>query len=510
MPDAVGVAARLPRLPALVASRPAAASLGAGVLAGLGHVPFSLVPLALGGLALSLILLDRARSTRAAFLAGWLTGTGYFATTLHWIVEPFLVDVGRHGWMAPFALVFIATGLALFWGAAFGAARWLGRSGWPLAFAWATALAVAEMLRGYVLTGFPWALVGYVWTEGPAIQLASVTGAFGLTFLTLALVAVAVRLSQRPGPAWKAVLALPWLLPLGAGWLMLEPSTVMPEEPAVVRLVQPNAPQHRKWDPDWVPLYFDRQLDYTRAPGKPDLIVWPETAVPFLLEDGHPALARIAEAAGDTPLVLGGQRVEGLRAFNSLILTGDDGGVAALYDKHHLVPFGEYIPFGQLARLAGLRSFAARDGYGYTPGPGPALLDLGPLGQVLPLICYEAIFPQDVTGAPRRPDWMLQITNDAWFGTFSGPYQHLAQARVRAVEQGVPMLRVANTGVSAVIDAQGRITASLPLGEAGFLDARLPAARPPTLYARTGDWATLGVLLLAFASLLASRRRERR
>jgi apolipoprotein N-acyltransferase len=270
----------------------------------------------------------------------------------------------------------------------------------------------------------------------------------------------------------------------------------------VVRLVQPNAPQHQKWDPAWAPIFFQRQIEASAAAPRPDLIVWPEAAVPVLLEDAGPAFDAIAAAAGGVPVALGIQRRDRARIYNSLVVLDETGAVGDLYDKHHLVPFGEYFPLGDLAAGFGLYGFAAREGDGYSAGPGPALVDLPGLGRALPLICYEAVFARDVNRAPGRPDLLLQVTNDAWFGTRIGPYQHLAQARMRAVEQGLPMVRVANTGISAMIDPLGRITAMLPLGEAGHVDAALPAPLPPTLYARTGDLALFALLLVALGVTL--------
>ena len=193
-------------------------------------------------------------------------------------------------------------------------------------------------------------------------------------------------------------------------------------------------------------------------------------------------------------------------------MVGAGGAVTAIYDKHHLVPFGEYIPFGDLVfRLTGIAAFAAQEGFGYSAGTGPAVLDLGPrLGRALPLICYEAVFPGILRAAPARADWILQITNDAWFGTLTGPWQHYALARLRATEQGLPLVRVANTGVTAVVDAHGRAVVAMGLGRRGFLDARLPAALPPTPYARLGEWPLGGVLLAGFAGLLLWRRRPAR
>jgi apolipoprotein N-acyltransferase len=215
----------------------------------------------------------------------------------------------------------------------------------------------------------------------------------------------------------------------------------------------------------------------------------------------------IAEAAGGVPVALGVQRSEGLRYFNSLAVIGPDAVPRAVYDKFHLVPFGEYIPFGDLAARFGLSAFAAQAGNGYTAGPGAALLDLGDLGRVQPLICYEAVFPQDLRAVPARPDWLLQATNDAWFGQLSGPWQHLAQARMRAIEMGLPLARAANTGISAMIDARGRVVAALGLDRAGVVDADLPAALPVTPYARLGDLPVLLVLIGAMGALAAVRRK---
>ena len=226
--------------------------------------------------------------------------------------------------------------------------------------------------------------------------------------------------------------------------------------------------------------------------------------MPNLLSDAGPVLEAVARASGGAPAALGVQRREGARLHNSLVLTGPEGAVAALYDKHHLVPFGEFFPLGSLASRVGLRGLAAGDGAGYAAGPGPRLIEIPGVGLALPLICYEAVFPRDTRVTPR-PRLMLHVTNDAWFGTFAGPHQHLAQARARAIEQGLPILRAANTGVSAAIDAKGIVLGHLPLGATGHLDARLPAALAPTLYARTGD-APLALGLAALLALAAFRR----
>ncbi|MBO9477981.1 apolipoprotein N-acyltransferase [Shimia sp. R11_0] len=475
-----------------------------GFLAGLGHPPFDLWFVSLLSFAAVFVLLAQTPQWRRALALGMAFGSGYFAMSLHWIVEPFFVDPLRHGWMAPFAIVFISVGLSLFWGAGFALARWLG----PRGRAVALTLTGAEILRAYVLTGFPWAMPSYVLLDRLAGQGASFVGPHGMN-LAFFLVAVALAAGFKRKRGWPLagaaaalVFALGWPLPKADAPAVSEPRPV-------VRLIQPNAPQHQKWDPAYSGLFFERMVRYTSEGAvRPDLIVWPETAVPVLLNYAEETLQIIARAAKGTPVVLGINRFEGTRIYNAAILLDGTGQVRARYDKHHLVPFGEYIPLGDLLSQIGITGMASQYGEGFSPGPGPALMDLGDLGKALLLICYEAVFPQDVTGAPERPDFLLHLTNDAWFGNFSGPFQHLAQARMRAVENGLPVLRAANTGVSAVIDPQGRVLASLALNTEGALDVTLPQAGAPTFYSQTGD-LPLALGLIGLLLTVAWRRRRR-
>lgn len=441
----------------------------------------------------------------------WAAGTGYFAASLFWIVEPFFIEPERHGWMAPFALVLMAGGMALFWAVAGWMAARLGHGRGRLV-ALVAALVTLELLRGWIFTGFPWAMLGHVLVGTPLMQLAAVAGAGGLSLLVVVaalLPALGRSMSQRGGAVLTSVALM------GTLWVWGSTQTDLPT-PAdhVVRLAQPNAPQAEKWQGDNPQRFFNRLLDQTAAPASPApaLIVWPETAVPFFLEYAGDGLAIMAQAAHehgpDTLLGFGVQRYDDGRYYNSLAILDITARVTQVYDKHHLVPFGEYVPLSEFLLGSGLAGFAAQVLQGYSPGPGPALLDFGPLGHALPLICYESIFPRHLRGT-ERPDWVLQITNDAWFGEMTGPFQHLAQARLRAVEQGLPVLRSANTGVSAVIDARGGLVAELGLGETGFLDAPLPAALPPTIYARFGDVPLWGALLAMLGTMAALRWRHR-
>jgi apolipoprotein N-acyltransferase len=399
----------------------------------------------------------------------------------------------------------MSAGLALFWAAAAAAGHRMA-AGRRRALALALTFAAAELARGYLFTGFPWALIGHVWIGTPLAQVTALAGPNGLTLMTTLAAALPVA------AGWGGVGMCLAILASAAGFGLWRLELPAPADRALtVRLVQPNAAQDEKWDPARARLFLDRQLDFTAALPRPDLVIWPETAVPYLLERTPELGPLVAKAAGGATVVLGIQRSDGLRGWNSLAVFAPDGRVAAVYDKHHLVPFGEYIPLGDLAsEWFGITAFAARDGNAYSAGPGPSLIDLGAgLGRVLPLICYEAVFPQDLRGLPARPDWLLQATNDAWFGTLTGPYQHLAQARLRAIEQGLPLLRAANTGVSAVIDARGRLRAELSLGQAGYIDSALPGVMPAPPYARLGE-APVVLLLIGFGLGLAAPWRVRR
>ncbi|MDG1289516.1 MAG: apolipoprotein N-acyltransferase [Lentibacter sp.] len=496
----------LPWLSELPVSRQMCLAALAGLITSLGLAPFGLWPIALVALACIYLMMLSAQSRRSAGVIGWAAGTGYFALALVWIVEPFMVDPWRHGWIAPFALFFMSAGLALFWGTAFAFAHGRGR------LAFIGALALAELARAHLLTGFPWAMLGYLWSESPMALYAAIIGPHGLTVLALiTAVSLATRPARLPLTGYLPLIAV--LAALACVPLIRQDTSAPPDAP-LVRLIQPNAPQHQKWDPAFVPIFFERQLAFTRAPSltgpRPDLIIWPETAVPWTLGRAETALNMISDAAGDVPVVVGIQRFDGPRLFNSLALLGPTGQVATVYDKHHLVPFGEYIPYGNWLARFGIRGFAAQEGDGYSAGAGSMPIDIEGVGRFTPLICYEAIFPAYSAAFNQTATHLLQITNDAWFGEVSGPQQHLSQTRMRAIEQGIPLIRAANTGISAVIDAQGRVLASIPLGTAGFIDVPLPERLPPTLYSQTGDWSALVLILLLLAASWQRTRTERR
>ncbi|PKP71496.1 MAG: apolipoprotein N-acyltransferase [Alphaproteobacteria bacterium HGW-Alphaproteobacteria-4] len=491
-----------------------ALAAGLGALAAAGQAPLGWWWLALAAFAGVLSLIARQATAGRAAWIGWAAGAGYGAAAMFWIVEPFLVDAARHGWMAPFALALMAAGIGLFW--AFAAGLGVGIAG-PARSARLLAVALgfgaSDLLRGYIFTGLPWALLGHSFVGTPLAQVAALTGAVGLSLVfALAAAALAIVLSPRSGARFgRAAAGVAAGVMLAGGWVwgasQLAAPMPAPARDIVLRLVQPNATQALKWQPEFARAFFFRQVEMTAAPAarRPDLVIWPETSVPFLLDTPGAGLEIIAEAAAGVPVALGIQRREGTRYFNSLVVLGAAGEVTALYDKFHLTPFGEYIPFGDAFARIGVSAFAARLGNGFSAGAGARVLDLGALGRVQPLICYEAVFAQDLRAAPERPDWLMQVTNDSWFGALAGPQQHLAQARLRAVEFGLPLARAANTGVSAMIDARGRVLAQLPLNAQGFLDVPLPAALPATVYARLGDVPTFAfiVTLMALVAGLA-------
>ncbi|MEL7150164.1 MAG: apolipoprotein N-acyltransferase [Pseudomonadota bacterium] len=483
--------------------RPWIAALAGGFLAAPGHAPFSLWYLAVPGFVVFVWAVTKASTKRQGFTLAWSAATAYFGITLHWIVEPFLVDAATHGWMAPGALILLAGGLALFWGAAGWAAVRFGGSPLRTGLAFATALTVAELVRGYIFTGFPWAMPAYIWAETPLRAAVAYTGSYGLTFLTVlgaALLAStpSFRAGLLAGPAVFALL-------LAGGYARLN-SADAPQALGTVGLVHPSVPQTEKWQRDKVSGHLNRMFGLTEelasAAEPVDLIVWPEVAVVYPLDAAGPILSDVAGAAAGTPVILGINRRDEGEWFNSLVTVQPDGEAGEAYDKVHLVPFGEYIPF----RLGFLRAMAATSSNGFSSGEAVRLIDT-PLGQALPLICYEGIFPRHIFRAGARADYILLITNDAWFGTFAGPYQHLDQARFRAAEHGLPVVRAANSGVSTVIDRFGRVDQALGLDQIGAARHTVQTG-DETLYARTGNIPLVLLLVVLCTGLWWSKPRN--
>lgn len=469
--------------------------------------------------------LMRIRRWRDVALTGWLFGFGQFFAGLYWIGFAFLVEPDLFLWMMPFAVTLLPAALAAFPMLAVLLWHWLF-AGQPRTavrvFGLVLCLVLASWARSAVLTGLPWNLYGMSalgWL--PLAQSARFWGVHGLSLLMLTFAFLPVFLRHERLIGMLISLALPLLVWDGHARLAGEAASRQDAADALrVRIVQPSVPQNEKWVPENRPEIIRNHLELTALPGEgpPDLVVWPETALPVLLEQDVRVRKQIAGILPDAAyLVTGGLRREPLpeptggrswESHNSVFVISSDGGIKAVYDKHHLVPFGEYLPWQKLLERLGLRQLTRLAG-GFAPGGGPETIALEGLGTAFsPLICYEVIFPGRVTASPR-PDVMITVTNDGWFGRSAGPWQHLALGRMRSIEEGLPLLRSANTGVSAVIDAVGRRRALLPLMQRGVLDTVLPPAAPPTLYAKYGD-AAFFALFAFVAALVYSLRGTRR
>ena len=472
-----------------------------GLALGLGHAPFGLSFIYFLILPFLAYACSEAPDGKVGFGVGWWTGFGYFGLTLHWIVEPFFVEPEVTGWMAPFALALMAGGLALFWGAAFGIAARLFNGINARTIGLAALWTLSEYTRGNIFTGFPWGKLTYAFVDLPIIQLTAWFGIYGLGLIILLVAFLPILFGKEiwKGAAFSLVI---FSILFGLGEFRQSGTHENHPDGTIVRLLQPNAAQHLKWRRDLIDVFYNRQLGYSSANTipRPNVIIWPETSLQFFLGQNPQKLQEVANAAGpNTSVIAGIIRREGDWNRNALIYLDEAGGVSAVYDKHHLVPFGEYFPFASFFRQLGLQGLTQMAGT-FQQGDGPKIIEGGNVPRFIPLICYEAIFPQYAGVKGARPDWLVHITNDAWFGTFSGPYQHLAQSRTRAIEQGLPMARSANTGVSAMIDPYGRVVKSLPLGTHGYLDVNLPAPLRPTIYGRFGDipWVILAILLVLF------------
>lgn len=501
-------------------------ALVAGAIVAVGLPPLGWWPLAFIGLPLFLALLETGKrlTWRSGFGLGWGFGLGYFAVAFHWIGYAFLVEADTYLWMMPFMLGILAGGMAIYWGLAALLARRFGGSGLQLALTFSGLLAIAEWLRGHLFTGFPWAAPGLLADGmGGVVQAASVIGMTGLTLVVVLWATLPfVALTDHRWRARLAGLVLILLLPALWAWgdWRLAGATDAMVPGVAIRIVQPNLPQQEKWREDNVRQIVDdlEQMSSLPTPDRPEGIstithvIWPESAVPFLIDESPVVKAELKPLLGGrTALITGAVRLdrkgEGVEpdVHNSIIVFDGNAEPVERYDKWRLVPGGEFLPFAWLLEPLGFRQVVQTPG-SFVPGPGPRTVTLpGGLRAAL-TICYEAIFPDRLVDDAERPQVIINVTNDGWFGRSTGPWQHLAQARLRAIEQGLPMIRAANTGISAVIDAHGRTLKMLPLLEKGVVDSLLPVALAPTLYGRLGDfWLVMLVLAVLGCAFLAKK-----
>ncbi|MCD2183615.1 apolipoprotein N-acyltransferase [Rhizobium sp. GN54] len=430
------------------------------------------------------------RRLAPAFRVGWCFGFGYFLGSLWWLGNALLVDAEAFAWALPLAVVGLPAVLAIYYGLAAALARMFWSDGVGRILALAAAFGLAEWLRSFLFTGFPWNAVGYGAMPIPLMmQPARIIGVAGMNVLAVFVFAAPALLwTGRGKRIGLSIAGLLLALQAGYGFYALRIVPDPADTDVTVRLVQPNIDQAGKWDDANRVAIFEKHLALSGAPPsgekRPDIIIWPETSIPFILTDNPDALTRIAAVLEDDQvLIAGAVRTEDAgagkepRYYNSIYAIDGTGQILGATDKVHLVPFGEYMPFEELLNSWGVTAVASLPG-GFSAARAHQVLALPSNRSFYPMVCYEAIFPDEIEAAAYSTDALLNVTNDAWFGDTPGPYQHFHQAQVRSVETGLPLVRVANTGISAVVDAKGTIVLGLPYNMEGFVDATIPGKRP--------------------------------
>jgi apolipoprotein N-acyltransferase len=504
----------------------------AGAASALAMAPINAWPILFVTFPVLIWLIDGSAAGRwsgpvNAALAGWCFGFGYFLAGLYWIGYAFLVDVKTFGWLLPVAVAGLPAYLALYTALGLTAARLIWVRGPERVLALAATLTAAEWLRGHLLSGFPWNTFGYALTEPLVMaQSVSLVGIWTLTFFCIAICATPAVLADDKAdtrhpyrPLFLGAVVLVGFVGYGINRLWSHPTAYV--SGVKLRIMQPNLPQDDKFNYSAKAQVMDRYLrlsDRATGPqsnGVRDVthLIWPEAAFPFFLTREPDALAQIAALLKpSTELITGAVRAasdasaSNPRAYNSVYVIDADGSIRGVYDKVHLVPFGEYLPFQRVLERLGLMQLTKVVG-GFLSGDRRRAMDVLGAPKMLPLICYEAIFPGAAVPTGERPGWLINVTNDGWFGISSGPYQHFQQARALAIAEGLPLVRAANTGISAVIDPVGRIVNKLPLGAEGVLDTRLPAAIEPTIYLSYGNYIL--ILLCVVSLMIVGRRRLR-
>ena len=523
------LAGRLMSVIAVARRRPRLLALVAGAFIGFAQPPFGFIP-GLLGYALLLFAIEQdlgPRPKRAAFFVGWLAGFAYFMVGCFWIAEAFLVDAKTYGWMAPFAATLLPSGIGLFWGAFAVLYRRLRSQRSHRFLLFAALFSVFEITRGTILSGFPWNPAGSTWQAGKAMsQIAAYIGVYGLGFVTVIIFSSLAAVRPREGVKgwWPAMLALVlWIGCFTVGEIRLATTTVKPTT-LTMRIVQPNIGQQAKWDSGNFDPLFGTYVEMTQAPPKPghpvpSVVIWPEGALPMMLEDvlgsdtwTAPVLTSMLH--DKQSFIMGTSRSEsdakGHTLYrNSMMVAHQNGSqfvIDGFYDKYKLVPFGEFTPFQDVLNPLGMKALTHFDD-SFTPGTRTHSVKFGSVPRFLPLICYEGIFPSlDMTEYrssedPLRPHLIVNISNDAWFGPTTGPIQHLNLASYRAIEEGLPMVRSTPTGISVLVDPLGRVVPSsqIDLGQRGFMDLTIPDRAKITPYSTS---RFLFVTFIAFFCLL--------
>lgn len=483
-----------------------------GAIAALAFPPLDLLPLFGVGLVALIWAAETAERRRSAFATGWWWGFGHCLAGFFWIANSFLIDPVRFGWMVPPVIAGLAAYMAVYPALAVAAAWHRPASPLARALLLAATWTIAEWLRGHLFTGFPWNLAAYVWSfDAPMMQSAALWGAWGLSFFTILLTGLLSlmgrgnrRISLRAAGAFVIVLAA--LYAYGSLRLTVTTAADPTGDRITLRLVQGNIDQWEKL----TGAHRDRDIaQHLRlsviTPGIENVgaVIWPETAATVFLDRSDEWRAYVAAAAPPNGVLITGTlrgdppQGDPERYWNSLAVIDRTARIVATADKFHLVPLGEYVPMRDI--LGPFISKLTSGAGDFSAAPGPVTVRVPGLPPFSSLICYEVIFPGAVLDAADRPDWLLNVTNDGWFGRSPGPYQHFATARFRAVEEGLPLARAANTGISGMVDPFGRVTAALPLGTEGALDVLLPAPLAPTVFARTGLSLPVALVFVAVA-----------
>ncbi|MEL6745037.1 MAG: apolipoprotein N-acyltransferase, partial [Pseudomonadota bacterium] len=523
--------------------RAAALAFAAGAVSALSMAPYHLVFVLFATVPVLIWLLDGAVPTVKdngkvslfgrvwpAFRTGWWFGFGYFLAGLWWIGQAFLVDGDEFAWLLPIAVLILPAGLALFWGLAASLARLAWTDGWSRLVALGSTLALAEWVRGFALTGFPWNSFGSALMPSPLfMQSAGLVGVYTMALFAIIVFGVLAPFGSpsKSGNAWGGLAVALALVFVHAGWgfyALSKAEEVADVTDVRLRLVQPAIAQNEKWDraneAEIMARYFDLS-NVNRGPEGASVaafthVIWPESAFPFILTDRRDQLTKIADLLPPaTSLITGAMRLErGIagaeenRVFNAMLVLNGDGEIVSAYDKTRLVPFGEFLPFQSLLEQAGFQQLTKRQG-GFAKGTARNPLQAPGAPAFLPLICYEIIFSGSVlpatNGEDGRPSWIVNVTNDAWFGTTAGPYQHAHQAQIQAVETGLPVVRTANSGISMVVDGAGRVRNQLGLGLRGVVDSELPGALPVPIFSRLGNTPFMAFLGLLFLIVVGIR-----
>ena len=477
------------------------ASYLAGVLMMAAFAPFYVWPVIVVVLPLFYRLLNAAPTGREAARRGFFFGYGHAMAGTYWIANALLVDAEKFGWLVPFSVLGLSAVLAI-WFALFGWWFHALRSSQSLTniIRFAALWVLIEYLRSVGMFGFPWNLAGYTALASIHVaQLASIVGVFGLSFWVV-LVATLPVLGYR-----KALVAIALIMGTAYGygaWRMPDSTSFTTTH---LRIVQPSVPQAVKWTPQGKMESLKLHADMMRIEKDvtPDVVIWSESAFPYTLRADRPWPPQLGALLLPNQLLLtGAMRAEGegtaLKLWNSMVAIDGKGVVRATYDKHQLVPFGEFMPLRDVLPLDKITPGDTD----FSRGSGPQTISIDTIPPFSPLVCYEVIFPWLAVNKQVRPQWLLNVTNDGWYGNATGPYQHYAAAQMRAIEQGLPVVRAANNGISAVIDPYGRAVAELELNKRGIIDSLLPVSAPPTLYARHG--VAVAIILTATLLLVAA------